>query len=399
MLTSRWWVGVDSIMGIEIAARVTNRTGLNILPSFVVDYPTIGDLRTAFARPSTSMPPSKPISEFSLLASTPESTLSSSVALVDNTSKNHVSALEVEEIVMVQSPVEDNSPAPSARITLIQGRPSSGKPPFYLIADGTGSIATYIHLPPFKSNMPVYGIDSPLLRCPSRLTAEEGIPGAAKFIVEALVKAQPEGPFSIGGFSGGAMLGYEVCRQLAAAGRIVGSLLLIDMCSPRPAGAEDTVEVGWKIYESIASLDGLWNTSDITQQHLRAFFACVAAYHPPPMTAQERPKRTAIIWGKKGMIDRCSHDPKLMQLLADRGIPTEPYAGFMEDPKMGAVVWSLPHKTTADLGPNGWDRYVGETLCLSIDADHLEMPIPGHVHLLHGAMEEAFAYLVDSYYH
>ena len=186
MLTWRRWVGVDSIMGIEIAARASNETGLDILPSFVVEYPTIDDLRNAFARPTTSTPHSEPISEFSLVASTPEST------------EDHVSALETEEIVVVQSPVEDNSPAPSARITLTQGRRSSGKPPFYLIADGTGSIATYVYLPPFKSKMPVYGIDSPYLRCPSRLTTEVGIPGAAKFIVEALIQAQPEDPSRLG---------------------------------------------------------------------------------------------------------------------------------------------------------------------------------------------------------
>ena len=381
MLTWRRWVGVDSIMGIEIAARASNETGLDILPSFVVEYPTIGGLRNAFARPTTSTPHSEPISEFSLVTSTPES------------AEDHVSALDTEEIVVVPSPVEDIPPAPSARITLMQGRRSSGKPPLYLIADGTGSIATYVYLPPFKSKMPVYGIDSPYLRCPRRLTAEVGIPGAAKLIVEALTKAQPEGPLSIGGFSGGAMFSYEVCRQLAAAGRIVDRLLLIDMCCPRPVGAEDEAEVGLKIYESIASQGGLWNASDTTQQHLRAIFASVAGYHPPPMTAEERPRRTAIIWGKRGLIDRCSRDFKLMQLLADRDIPTEPFAGFMEDAKMGAIAWGLPHKTDADLGPNGWDRYVGETLCLSIDADHLEMPMPGHVHLLHGAMEEALSYL------
>ena len=189
------------------------------------------------------------------------------------------------------------------------------------------------------------------------------------------------------------MFTYEVCRQLAAVGRIVDRLLLIDMCCPRPVGAEDKAEVGWKIYESIASQGGLWNASDMTQQHLRAIFASVAGYHPPPMTAEERPRRTAIIWAKKSLIDRCSRDVKLMQLLADRDIPTEPFARFMEDAKMGAIAWGLPHKTDADLGPNGWDKYVGETLCLSIDADHLEMPMPGHVHLLHGAMEEAFTYL------
>ena len=295
--------------------------------------------------------------------------------------------------MVVQSPVEDNSPAPSTRITLMQGRRSTGKPPFYLIADGTGSIATYVYLPPFKSKMPVYGIDSPYLRCPSRLIAEVGIPGAAKFIVEALIQAQPEGSFSIGGFSGEAMFSYEVCRQSAAAGRIVDRLLLIDMCCPRPVGAEDKAEVGWKIYESIASQGGLWNASDMTHQHLRANFASVAGYHPPPMTAEERARRTAIIWGKKGLIDRCPGDFKLMQLLADRDIPTEPFARFMEDAKMGAIAWGLPQKTDADLGPNRWDRYVGETLCLSIDAAHLEIPMPGHVHLLHGAMEEAFTSL------
>lgn len=71
------------------------------------------------------------------------------------------------------------------------------------------------------------------------------------------------------------------------------------------------------------------------------------------MTAQERPRRTAIVWAKKGLIDRCSGDRELMKLLARSDIPTAPFAGFMEDPKMGAIAWGLPHKTAADLGPNG----------------------------------------------
>lgn len=61
-------------------------------------------------------------------------------------------------------------PVPDVRITLLQGRPGPGKTPFYLMADGTGSIATYTHLPSFKSKIPVYGVDLPFLCCPSRLT-------------------------------------------------------------------------------------------------------------------------------------------------------------------------------------------------------------------------------------
>ena len=139
------------------------------------------------------------------------------------------------------------------------------------------------------------------------------------------------------------------------------------MCCSRPVGAEDKAEVGWKIYESIASQGGHWNASDMTQQHLRAVFAFVAGYHPPPMTAEERPRRTAIIWGKKGLIDRCFRDVKLMQLLADRDIPTEPFARFMEDAKMGAVAWGLPHKLMQTWVPmDGTDILGRRCVCLSM---------------------------------
>ncbi|KAF2143953.1 uncharacterized protein K452DRAFT_266997 [Aplosporella prunicola CBS 121167] len=394
-------LGIDSIMGIEITTNVNNSTGTDMLPSFLLDYHTIGNLRNAFAKSQTSTPHSEPSSDFSMIESTPRSTdgastpfINGTAAISDDTSKKNASSSEVEEdTVMVSSPAEDDSPAPSTRPILLHGRPSSGKRPFYLIADGTGSIATYIHLAPLSSNIPVYGIDSPFLRCPSRLTTEVGFPGVAKIIVEALIKFQPEGPFSIGGFSGGAMISYEVCRQLAAAGRTVESLLLIDMCSPRPVGLQKSTLYGWRVYESIANVDGRWNVSNSTQQHMRGIFACVASYHPPPMKPQERPLRTAIIWAKKGSIHRCSGDHELRKMLAEADIPTEPFPGFMEDPRMGEVGWSLPDKTPADLGPNGWDRYVGEAKCVSVDADHLEMPMPGHVHLLHGAMEEMLPYL------
>lgn len=58
----------------------------------------------------------------------------------------------------------------------------------------------------------------------------------------------------------------------------------------------------------------------------------------------------------------------------------------LRDPRHGS-------RPARSLGSNGWEKYIGETLCLSIDADHLEMPTPEHVHLLHRAMEETSTYL------
>lgn len=43
---------------------------------------------------------------------------------------------------------------------------------------------------------------------------------------------QPEGPYDIGGYSLGAVLAYEVVRQLQALGEIVNSLVMIDPVDP-----------------------------------------------------------------------------------------------------------------------------------------------------------------------
>lgn len=388
-------------MGIEIAASVNSKTGKDIPAYFMIAHPTVGEVRKAFGGSFDQPTPAKheePSNESdpAVLLDVPSSD-SEAGAGGDGVLITSTPSSDFEELVVVKPDlphVDNASPEPKARITLLQGRSSSGKPAMYLIADGTGSVATYIHLPSFRSKMPVYGIDSPYLQCPDRLIEPQaGIEGAAASIVEALIKFQPDGPLSLGGFSGGGMLAYEVCRQLANAARTVDRLLIIDICCPRPAGAPDKAELGWKIYESIASQTGLWNVSLATQKHLRNIFASVAAYHPPPLTDEAKPRRTAIIWAKKGLIDRCSGDVELMRLLEEENISTQPYEGFMEDANMGAIAWGLPHKTEKDLGPNGWDKYIGEILCLSVDSDHLDMPMPGHVHLLHAAMEEALTYL------
>lgn len=84
------------------------------------------------------------------------------------------------------------------------------------------------------------------------------------------------------------------------------------------------------------------------------------------------------------MIDRCAQSKRLMRSLAEQGIDTTAYPGFMEDQPFGSVAWSLLHKTAANLGPNGWSKYLlQETLlCLSVQADHLEMVTPPYAHLL-----------------
>lgn len=420
-------VGVDSIMAIEITAAVKKQAGEDLQVSFLLEYPTIGELRQAFGEVPVDMETDDSSSDgFASSASegedtgtstpascpTPETT-SDGVFDQEHAQKTTTSTSEaiaelsppVTQASAVEAPKQQpTSPPPKARAILLHGRPGPGKTPMYMIADGTGTIATYIHLPPFNTDTPVFGIDSPFLRCPDQLTAEVGIVGAAKLIVDAINESRPEGPLYIGGFSGGGMLGYEVSRQLADLGRVVDGLMIIDICSPRTKTETDLVKVqpetGWKMFQTIASQDTFWSSTanSAPMQHLLGVFKAVAAYHPEPMTAEQRPRKTVVIWAEKGLVSRCRDKPDLMRMLTDGGFPAEAYPGFMEDPALGALAWGFPDKIGSEgaLGPNGWDKYVGETTCLSVDADHLDMPMPGHAHLMRGAIEQALAIFRES---
>ncbi|KAL2401278.1 Non-reducing polyketide synthase curS2 [Exophiala dermatitidis] len=422
-------LGVDSIMAIEVASMVRATTGEEIPATFVLDYPTVGDLLAEFgdgdgdvaAESSVPEPPAQaPAAQPGPASSSASAHTSATASSSSSTSSRSINTPESESFVKIEKPIQtpnneaatqrqdtqpvhDNSPLPSVRVTLLKGRPGPGRTPLYLMADGTGSIATYIHLPAFKAKTPVYGVDSPFLRCPSRLTPEVGIEGVGKYVVDALVTAQPAGSFMIGGFSAGSTVAYEVARQLLQRGRKVDGLLLIDLCCPRPATGVTLTEeevnretdVGISVFGAAAAANddsGMWTSSGVSRDHLRAYLLAMRLYHPPPMRPNERPGGAAVIWAEKGMVRRVQNDPKSMELLKKAGIPTKAYPGFMEDPRLGPFACFIPDKTEADLGPNGWDRYVGDLLCLHMDADHLDMPMPGHVHKMHEEMEKALVH-------
>jgi zearalenone synthase (nonreducing iterative type I polyketide synthase) len=289
------------------------------------------------------------------------------------------------------------------------------------VCDGTGSISNYIHLLKNQFPLAVYGIDSPFLRCPSRFTPEVGIPGAAKYMVEALIKAQPNAglsePILIGGFSGGALFSYEMCRQLTDQGRRVDGLVVLDMRSPLqpPPNLTSTVfpslsdEPVWEILfttaqDSMAGQIHGSNADTNTTKHLRTMFKCVLGYHPPRREAAgsvfDIP--AVVIWCSKGMIGRLeARRPDLVTKLDELGYPVESYPGYMEDPRLGAMAWSIPHKRTeSDLGPGGWENFVGgggvgeSLLCLAVDADHHDVLHPTTAPKTSALIDQGVAFLL-----
>ncbi|KAK1981251.1 hypothetical protein LZ30DRAFT_793799 [Colletotrichum cereale] len=413
-------LGVDSIMSVEICTRVKEKSGYALSPLFILEHPTVGHLVRFFGAPQQPKQPEGRQEREQEQEQEQEDTAStSSVELGDSMTTPGSEAMpertseeeekEEEECPAVDDTAAIDEPLPKARVMLLQGRPQPGKGRLYMVCDGTGTITTYIHLLRRPYSLPVYGIDSPFQQCPARLTKQIGIPGLASMMVEALVQAQPnagrseaaEDSIVIGGFSGGALFCYEMCRQLCAQGRRVAGLVVLDMRCPipppapsaaaaaPPAATASSDEATWPIF--LTTSDGQHLGQEQKAKlipHLVAVFSCVVDYHPP-RREEAGPALfipAAIVWCTRGMVGRLRRSrPELVARLVDMGYPAESYPGYMEDPHTGAVAWSLPDKTEADLGPNGWEKYVGagkdgekgkNILCLSVDGDHHDATAP-----------------------
>lgn len=449
-------LGVDSIMAIQICANLKTETGVDIPPTFVFEYPTVGDLRTEFAglegsssvgsssgrsspeqedtdvtadeddepEPAPVPAPKKKVVAAPAPAPVVEKKKEKKAAAPEpvkavvkkaNTNNKKAAAAAPAIPGMPQLPAgllppgldpnslvkdmsvfhfEEEDPdtidyatIPKAKIVLMQGKPTSKETPLFLIPDGSGTAATYIHLPPFPTGLPVYAIESPFLRCPGKLSRKTGIPGLAKLVVEAILKVRPNGPYLIGGYSGGATISYEVARQMAETGRKLQGLLLIDMCCPR--SMVDTIdsvpEQGLAVLMRLSPPDkrSFWTSSmasQFAQQHQRQIVRAVCHYDPPPMAEADRPEKVVLIWGRRGLVERAKSDQKVLGMMAMLNVRTEGGDNFMMDPSLGPVAWAVPSKKDGDLGMNGWDKFVGEEIKILVaEADHLSMPVPPDV--------------------
>ncbi|SEG70748.1 phthiocerol/phenolphthiocerol synthesis type-I polyketide synthase D [Thermomonospora echinospora] len=103
------------------------------------------------------------------------------------------------------------------------GRP--GRLPIFIAHPAGGTTACYRQLAALLGDdQPVFGLE----RFDDAPSVEER---AARY-VEHLVRAQPEGPFRLAGWSFGGVLAYETARQLTAAGREVELVALFDAGIP-----------------------------------------------------------------------------------------------------------------------------------------------------------------------
>ncbi|OED50668.1 polyketide synthase [Rhodobacteraceae bacterium (ex Bugula neritina AB1)] len=120
---------------------------------------------------------------------------------------------------------------------LVQLHPGdgTGRRPFFLVAGMFGNVLNLRHLALLVGkDRPVYGLQAKGLVGSD--APHDRIEDAARSCLQEIRQVQPEGPYLLGGFSGGGITAYEMAQQLKAAGQDTAALILLDTPLPvRPA--------------------------------------------------------------------------------------------------------------------------------------------------------------------
>jgi phthiocerol/phenolphthiocerol synthesis type-I polyketide synthase E len=125
---------------------------------------------------------------------------------------------------------ERNRPKAAATrppVNAVRLREGAGRP-LFLAADAVGTALSYQALADrLDADRPVYGLEpDPADR------VHRSVEQVAAKHVDAVLGIQPEGPYTLGGWSFGAVVAHEMARQLVARGEVVDVLLCIDAFMP-----------------------------------------------------------------------------------------------------------------------------------------------------------------------
>ncbi len=195
------------------------------------------------------------------------------------------------------------------RLVLIKpGQP--GLPPFFCVHGAGGNVMNLRDVARgLQPKQPVYGLQARGVDGAER-PHEDLVAMAAEYLGE-IRQTQPEGPYLLGGYSGGGVVAYEMAQQLTAAGQRVGALVLFDTFSPllerrrmTLGAALDRMRAeglagylggvyhrrreGRRFRRDEEALERVLATSEmvppeIRETHLtRSFAAAMAGYHPRP---------------------------------------------------------------------------------------------------------------------
>ncbi len=145
-------------------------------------------------------------------------------------------------------------------------------PAFYCVHSLSGAGGTdFSHLATSMPAVRFYGIQAP----PTKMkdpAFSESVDAIASYYADALIKFQPTGPFLLGGWSAGAIIGLEIAQKLRARGRMVRLYAAIDAAPENTSGSLPYWHPHYAVEFAFNALGWFVNDVVMTKGSLRAFF-------------------------------------------------------------------------------------------------------------------------------
>ncbi|MEV6596511.1 amino acid adenylation domain-containing protein [Actinoplanes sp. NPDC051346] len=124
---------------------------------------------------------------------------------------------------------------PAAFDPLVPIRTEGGRPPLFLVHPIGGNVLCYVRLAQaLPADQPVYALQAAGTEPGTEPLRD--LSDLARSYLEAIRRVQPDGPYSIGGWSFGGFVAFEMARQLRASNAEVDNLLLLDTIIPTVDG-------------------------------------------------------------------------------------------------------------------------------------------------------------------
>lgn len=383
-------VGIDSLLSLTMTSRFLEELELDLPSSVFVENPTIGSLlllvqekaytesnytssgeseehdalievdtssseETRSNADSTTDSAGSPTPPLSSIVTTPGVPTKWNIAI-----DSHTSAAENG----LHDPV-DVPPHATSTLLSSPSAVSEARHILLLYPDGSGSAASYASLAScVGSSTAVYGLNCPWRKDAERMTRLDVDMDllAAKFLAETMriICSKPDIPFSLGGWSAGGIIAYEVTRQLHQIQDLPQPEKLILMDSPNPIGLQNPPQRLYDFFDSI----GVFGTCPgkmpaWLRQHFAAFIRVLDEYKPRPLL---HAPPTLIIYARDGVC-KDTNGPK---------IEIQP-----DDPR--EMRWLLNDRT--DFSGDGWATLLGRENIAQIkvidDVNHFSMMDPG----------------------
>ncbi|KAL1961387.1 hypothetical protein VTO42DRAFT_115 [Malbranchea cinnamomea] len=355
-------IGVDSLMSISIMAAVREVTGIDLSASFLLEHPTLEDAQRALRA-----------------AEKKASGAATNGDVVPNgtTDTNGVEEINGTNGTTETNGVHLNGFGRTCNVVLMQSAGgSSARNPLFLIVDGAGSAAAYIHLPKLGDNLPVFAVESPWVHDPESFTCS--FDEAADLYYAAIRAKQPHGPYLLGGWSAGGVFSYEVARRLLEEGERVLGLIIIDISGPRDYDRERVTPPTMEIIDHIGMLIGIDRNfeegsvaSVRLKRHMLSTVTCFSKLEPIAMKPGRQPDATFVIWATEPLL------PK--EIEATNGASA-----------LNLDAWFYP--SAHGFSMDGWEALVGPKLeSFKVEGDHFSIMTPPQVSELGRVIKDAIS--------